>query len=183
MPAHVLQVLIATDADEAGDEAASRITAQCGSYGSDVARLRPAGGCKDWNDVVQRHGAETARMLVGLRLARLQGSLEAHADPRADFADDSNFWIELLTIAAFVDVAGHGLYAVLHSARCCGVQLAVDGRGGRLLPGELRSSILRSASSTYVRMVFCCNCCSRSWSTDRVTLRAQTPPRHACCQD
>jgi len=44
---------------------------------------------------------------------------------------------KLLTMAACVDAAPDGLYAVLHGARCCGVRLTVDGGGGRLLPGEM----------------------------------------------
>jgi len=130
------RLLIASDADAAGDEAAARIAAQCASYGADGVRLRPVGG-KDWNDVLQRHGAEAVRVLIDFRLIRLQGSLEAQPDPREDLAEDSPLWVELLTMAACVDAAPDGLYAVLHGARCCGVRLTVDGCGGRLLPGEM----------------------------------------------
>jgi len=130
------RVLIASDADAAGDEAATRIAAQCASYGADGVRLRPVGG-KDWNDVLQRHGTEIMRLLIDLRLIRLQGSFEPQPDPREDLAEDSPLWVELLTMTACVDAAPDGLYAVLHGARCCGVRLTVDGCGGRLLPGEM----------------------------------------------
>lgn len=45
------QVFIAFDADEAGDEAFTRVSLPLVSFGAKIARLRPENG-KDWNDVL-----------------------------------------------------------------------------------------------------------------------------------
>lgn len=59
-------VLLATDADAAGD-AAARDLARWLSFGTRCRRLRPAAGCKDWNEVLQAHGpAALARLLAPL---------------------------------------------------------------------------------------------------------------------
>ena len=51
------RVLIATDADEAGDRAAAKIAANLRTFGSTVARLRPE-GAKDWNEFLTVYGAD-----------------------------------------------------------------------------------------------------------------------------
>ena len=51
------QVLIATDADAAGDDAAARLICALAAFDSPMRRLRPAGG-KDWNDVLLRLGCD-----------------------------------------------------------------------------------------------------------------------------
>lgn len=51
------RVLIATDADEAGDRAADKIAANLRTYGATVARLRPD-GAKDWNKFLTLYGAD-----------------------------------------------------------------------------------------------------------------------------
>ncbi len=48
---------IATDADEAGDEAAKKLTKMLAPLGSRCVRLRPDGG-KDWNEVLVKAGVE-----------------------------------------------------------------------------------------------------------------------------
>lgn len=50
------RVLLATDADEAGDTAAEKLAAALRSTGARLERLRPGGGGKDWNELLQRHG-------------------------------------------------------------------------------------------------------------------------------
>jgi DNA primase len=52
------QVLLATDADAAGDAAAEKLAEALAHYGAKPARLRPAAG-KDWNELLQAHGAPT----------------------------------------------------------------------------------------------------------------------------
>ena len=51
------RVLIATDADEAGDRAADKIAANLRTFGATVARLRPE-GAKDWNEFLTVYGAD-----------------------------------------------------------------------------------------------------------------------------
>jgi hypothetical protein len=51
------RVLIATDADEAGDRAAAKIGANLRTFGATVARLRPE-GAKDWNEFLTLYGAD-----------------------------------------------------------------------------------------------------------------------------
>jgi len=65
------RVLLATDADEAGDAAAQVLDGLLSSYGARCARLRPENG-KDWNAVLQVLGAAalaawlTERVLIDL---------------------------------------------------------------------------------------------------------------------
>jgi hypothetical protein len=51
------RVLLAFDADEAGDQAASELAATLTSYGARAERLRPE-GAKDWNELLQSTGRE-----------------------------------------------------------------------------------------------------------------------------
>jgi hypothetical protein len=51
------RVLVAFDADEAGDQAASELAATLTSYGARAERLRPEGG-KDWNELLQTIGRD-----------------------------------------------------------------------------------------------------------------------------
>jgi DNA primase len=53
-------ILIATDADEAGDEAAQRLREVFTGSGCQALRLRPSCG-KDWNDVLVRMGGPSLR--------------------------------------------------------------------------------------------------------------------------
>jgi hypothetical protein len=52
------RVLLAFDADAAGDKAAASLEAILAPYGAACERLRPEGG-KDWNEVLQRDGRES----------------------------------------------------------------------------------------------------------------------------
>lgn len=61
--AHKL-VLIATDADAAGDEAAEDLAAALAAFECRARRLRPAGG-KDWNDELLRLGRGRMRSYLG----------------------------------------------------------------------------------------------------------------------
>ena len=54
------QVLIATDSDEAGDDAAKRLYEVFTGQGCQAIRLRPGCG-KDWNDVLVRMGTSSLR--------------------------------------------------------------------------------------------------------------------------
>lgn len=61
------RVLLAFDADEAGDRAADKIAPHLASFGARPQRLRPE-GAKDWNEMLQtfdalRREAETVRMI------------------------------------------------------------------------------------------------------------------------
>lgn len=52
-------VYLALDADEAGDESAEKWRKQIERYGASVFRLRPCGGCKDWNETLQKFGEKS----------------------------------------------------------------------------------------------------------------------------
>lgn len=66
LPARVRHktVLVATDADEAGEYAARSVTAALQAYGARVHRLELPHGCKDWNEVLQAYGARAVRSAV-----------------------------------------------------------------------------------------------------------------------
>jgi DNA primase len=53
-------VLLATDADEAGDKAADKLKFELEKYGAKTFRLRPR-RAKDWGEIVQTAGAEKMR--------------------------------------------------------------------------------------------------------------------------
>lgn len=61
------RVLIATDADEVGDKAAHEWITYLSSFGANCRRLRPE-GAKDWNELLQRVGAQTMRELVNFQV-------------------------------------------------------------------------------------------------------------------
>ena len=56
-------VILAHDADEAGDKAAAGMAAQLRELGADPRRLRPT-GAKDWNDMAKAHGIEQLKELL-----------------------------------------------------------------------------------------------------------------------
>lgn len=64
-------VLIAPDADDAGDRAAEAWTARLGSFGARCRRLRPANS-KDWNEMLQHHGAASLAVWLGARLDHIR---------------------------------------------------------------------------------------------------------------
>jgi hypothetical protein len=72
------RVLLAFDADEAGDQAAAEWTAALRPFGARVERLRPGAGAKDWNDLLQGHGADALRAALVAVVA-----VEAHQRPSA----------------------------------------------------------------------------------------------------
>ena len=57
------RVLLAFDADVAGDAASAKVGAMLASYGSRCERLRPQ-GAKDWNELLQSHGASSIEEIV-----------------------------------------------------------------------------------------------------------------------
>lgn len=57
------EVLVATDADDAGDRAAVALSHELGRLGAEVQRLRPSEGCKDWNEWLQRDPDSLRRYL------------------------------------------------------------------------------------------------------------------------
>ena len=57
------RVLLAFDADEAGDAAALKIGLNLASFGANCQRLRPQ-GAKDWNELLQRGGNEALEEVV-----------------------------------------------------------------------------------------------------------------------
>lgn len=61
------RVLLALDADDPADQAASALSRTLRSFGARVSRLRPEGG-KDWNELLLRQGAD------GLRAALANGA-------------------------------------------------------------------------------------------------------------
>lgn len=67
------RVLLALDADVAGDSAAAVLAGELQALGARCERLRP-GGAKDWNEALQRAGAEALR-------AALAGVLEGSEQP------------------------------------------------------------------------------------------------------
>jgi DNA primase len=87
-------VLLAQDADQAGDEAAERIAAELQAFGGRCSRLRP-NQAKDWNELLQIRGEEAVR--EALLRARDFDPLQVYdpvppdlfADPEYDpFADE-----------------------------------------------------------------------------------------------
>lgn len=60
------RVLLAFDADEAGDRAGERLAPLLSSFGAKCERLRPEGG-KDWNEVLQA-GREALGDWLALRV-------------------------------------------------------------------------------------------------------------------
>lgn len=67
------QVLIATDADPAGDAAAAKLARALAPYGAKTERLRPAVG-KDWNELLQTQGAAAlSQALSAVIIPRLLG--------------------------------------------------------------------------------------------------------------
>lgn len=60
-------VLLALDADEAGDQAAANLAPVLGSFGARAHRLRPEGG-KDWNQIICEAGAATVAAQVAAAL-------------------------------------------------------------------------------------------------------------------
>lgn len=60
------RVLLAFDADEAGDRAGEKLAPMLGSFGAKCERLRPEGG-KDWNEVLQ-NGRESLGDWLALRV-------------------------------------------------------------------------------------------------------------------
>ena len=76
-------VFIATDADDAGDETAERLTKALASSGCRLLRLRPHIG-KDWNDVLVRQGHSALRK----SFSKILSSLELlHQPSRASISD------------------------------------------------------------------------------------------------
>jgi Toprim-like len=61
------RVLLAHDADPAGDQAAAVLATALRSLGGQPERLRPA-GAKDWNELLLAHGAEALREALRARL-------------------------------------------------------------------------------------------------------------------
>ena len=57
------RVLLAFDADDAGDEAAKKLASGLERFGADCERLRPQ-GAKDWNELLQNSGKETFEEIV-----------------------------------------------------------------------------------------------------------------------
>ncbi len=64
------RVLIATDADEAGDKAAQEWAFYLSSFGADCHRLRPE-SAKDWNEWLQKVGVQDMRELLYLQIESL----------------------------------------------------------------------------------------------------------------
>lgn len=62
------QVVIATDADQAGDAAAAKIADALRAFGARVERWRPDAG-KDWNELLQAYGLERLRVALFAQLA------------------------------------------------------------------------------------------------------------------
>ena len=77
-------LLIATDADEAGEKAYADWQTACAPFGVRVLRVRPEGG-KDWNAVLTSGGAEAIRALfaaqvpAGIALPAFRSALEIEA--------------------------------------------------------------------------------------------------------
>lgn len=57
-------VLLATDADEAGDKAADKLKFELEKYGAKIFRLRPR-RAKDWAEVIEKSGTEKMRPFLG----------------------------------------------------------------------------------------------------------------------
>lgn len=58
------KVVLALDADDAGDAASETLTARFQLYGARIERWRPSGGVKDWNDLLVRLGPDRLHELL-----------------------------------------------------------------------------------------------------------------------
>ena len=68
-------LVAAMDADAAGDRYAAKLTELALEAGVRSGRIKPPGGCKDWNEVVvARHRAAFARPHPGLQRATCEGA-------------------------------------------------------------------------------------------------------------
>jgi Toprim-like len=128
------RVLIATDADDAGDTAAAALVAQLGSFGAQVERLRPPVPTKDWNEALSVYDRDT--------LARFVQSYCTPAvpiaDPRDDLPPDTALWTQLLTRAHAIDGSEpEGAFGALSGLRALGAGLQSMPNGVRLVPGDL----------------------------------------------
>ena len=65
-------VVLALDADKAGDDGCTRLTGALQAYGATIERWRPSGG-KDWNDLLTSLGADR------LRAELMRGDAEAES--------------------------------------------------------------------------------------------------------
>ena len=66
------RVLLAFDADNAGDDAARDLTPKLESFGATVTQLKPE-GAKDWNELLNVSGsAEIKRQIAALNAAKVQ---------------------------------------------------------------------------------------------------------------
>jgi hypothetical protein len=63
------RVIVATDADDAGDQVATKIALACSRLGIEFARRRPSGGSKDWSDLIQA-GAGTPEQVCSELIKR-----------------------------------------------------------------------------------------------------------------
>lgn len=94
---------IAFDADQAGDQAAEKLTAEL--WSARAIRLRPVGG-KDWNDILITAGAEVIRSQVCVSLGIEEST---HIEPAklasVDFAPCSEFEAAIVGGATFIEPA------------------------------------------------------------------------------
>jgi len=67
------RVVLAFDADKAGDEATTKAASEFRTFGCSVERWRPS--LKDWNEVLLAHGSEKLRQALLADLARLPEGL------------------------------------------------------------------------------------------------------------
>lgn len=138
---HVLGrlVLLATDADRAGDEAAARLSPILTSLGGRVLRLAPPTGTKDWNEALVRHGVDAVRQLVAGTLSHAAHPADVRAlldDPRAvDYPEDAPAWRALFAAAlAWRGPMADPLHA-LRACRMCGARLERTDDAYRIEPG------------------------------------------------
>ena len=81
------RVLLALDADEAGDKGATKLADALESLGARCERLRPE-GAKDWNDLLTSAGADTLRATLAPVIAAREDALSERGQALAVKACD-----------------------------------------------------------------------------------------------
>ena len=96
------RVMLAQDADQAGDKAATKTAAMLREYGAMPERLRP-NGVKDWNEYAQVYGIETLRAALIDAIGPTTAAnltTDAKADPFQEDTPDEN--ASFRVVAAYV---------------------------------------------------------------------------------
>lgn len=77
------RVVLAHDADDAGNKAAESMATELRGFGAEVLRLRPPRGCKDWNEALVQLGPVRFREMMEVVRCRLNLAPPNHEQRKA----------------------------------------------------------------------------------------------------